>query len=78
MAFHVVPVVAVAATLLVSPVFSATSAVSCGNCKAPKFHGRDFYLPFCSEDDEGKKTTHYNLCEAICEKKFTKGTKHFA
>merc|ERR1712029_817261 len=35
--------------------------LNCNTCKAPTFHGRDFYLPFCGD---GK--TFPNLCEAIC------------
>merc|ERR1712156_830807 len=34
--------------------------MNCDTCKAPTFHGRDFYLPFC-----GGEKTFPNLCEAI-------------
>lgn len=52
----------------------ATGAVSCGNCRAPKFQDREFYLPFCAEDQEGNRVTHNNVCDAICSGKFTKGS----
>jgi len=38
-----------------------TKVMNCDTCKAPTFHGRDFYLPFC-----GGEKTFPNLCEAIC------------
>eukprot|EP00095_Tigriopus_kingsejongensis_P003969 maker-scaffold310_size212938-snap-gene-0.10 protein:Tk03969 transcript:maker-scaffold310_size212938-snap-gene-0.10-mRNA-1 annotation:"hypothetical protein" len=53
---------------------SATNAVSCGNCRPPKFQEREFYLPFCAEDEAGNRVTHKNVCEAICRGKFTKGS----
>lgn len=48
---------------------------SCGNCRPPKFHSREIYLPFCAEDASGNQVTHPNLCGAICVEggKFTKG-----
>ena len=48
---------------------------SCKKCRAPKFQGIDFYLPFCSTDKAGQQETHANLCGAICvqDGKFTKG-----
>ncbi len=46
---------------------------SCGNCPSPKFQGKLFYLPFCSEDEEGNKETHHSICDAICKKSFKKG-----
>lgn len=55
----------------------ATGAVSCGNCRAPKFQDREFYLPFCAEDQEGNRVTHNNVCDAICSGKFTKGENIF-
>ena len=54
----------------------ATSAVSCGNCRVPKFQDRDFWLPFCAENEEGVKTTYNNVCEAICHKNFSKGESY--
>ncbi|TRY71585.1 hypothetical protein TCAL_09062 [Tigriopus californicus] len=59
---------------LVSVGECATGAVSCGNCRAPKFQDREFYLPFCAEDQEGNQVTHKNVCDAICSGKFTKGS----
>ena len=35
--------------------------MNCDTCKSPTFHGRDFYLPFCADDQ-----TYANLCEAVC------------
>ena len=35
--------------------------MNCSTCKSPKFHGRDFYLPFCSDGQ-----SFPNLCEAVC------------
>ncbi len=47
---------------------------SCSNCPPPKFQGREFYLPFCSEDEDGNRRTHHNLCGAICFDKYSKGS----
>ena len=35
--------------------------MNCSTCKSPTFHGRDFYLPFCSNGQ-----SFPNLCEAVC------------
>ena len=35
--------------------------MNCSTCKSPTFHGRDFYLPFCSDGQ-----SFPNLCEAVC------------
>ena len=35
--------------------------MNCSTCKSPTFHGRDFYLPFCSNGE-----TFPDLCEAVC------------
>ena len=53
----------------------AVRGFSCDRCPVPKFQGKEFYLPFCTEDEEGNKVTHPNVCEAICveKAKFSKG-----
>ena len=49
------------------PADQALSAklLNCNTCKAPTFHGRDFYLPFCKGEQ-----TYGNLCEAVCDETF--------
>ena len=74
------PFLAVLAALAALTLPSTTSAgavrgFSCDRCPVPKFQGKEFYLPFCTEDEEGNKVTHPNVCEAICveKAKFSKG-----
>lgn len=48
----------------------ASSELTCSSCKAPTFHGRNFYLPFCKK---GLNATFGNICEATCDANEDKG-----
>ena len=50
------------------------SGSSCGDCRAPTFQDREFYLPFCAVSADGAEETHANICGAICSESYAQGS----